>query len=168
NQLVSLTRSNGVTSQYIYDPAGRLASLAHSGGQGIQLPFNYAYDAADDRSIFTTNGAVPQGVTNTFDAAHRLIQSGATTYAYDDNGNLTSAVDSAGTTTYSWDARDRLQSISAPGGQKTTLVYDFAGNLISQTDSGSASNLTQNFVLDDLTNVAYISRSNGDSLSVLA
>jgi RHS repeat-associated protein len=168
NQLLSLTRSNGVMSQYTYDSAGRLVSLAHSGGQGIQIPFNYAYDPADNRSLFTTNGTEPQGATNTFDAAHRLIQSGATTYTYDDNGNLISATDSAGTTTYSWDARDHLQSISATGGQKTMLVYDFAGNLISQTDSGPSSNLTQNFVLDDVTNVAYISRSNGDSLSVLA
>jgi RHS repeat-associated protein len=46
-------------------------------------------------------------------------------------------------------------------------VYDFPGSLISENQSGSV-NLIQNFVLDDLTNVAYVSRSNGDSLSILA
>jgi len=167
NKLLSLARSNGVSSQYAYDTAGRLLSIAHSGGQGIQIPLTYTYDAADNRSLYTTNAVTPQAVTNTFDAAHRLVQSGPTTYAYDDNGNLISATDSSGTTTYAWDARNRLQSISAPG-QRTTFLYDFAGNLVSQADSGPALDLTQNFVLDGFSNVAYINRSNGDSLSILA
>ena len=33
---------------------------------------------------------------------------------------------------------------------------------------GSSLNLTQSFVLDDFTNVAYVSRSDGDQYSVLA
>jgi RHS repeat-associated protein len=168
NRLINLTRSNGVASQYSYDPAGKLISLSHSGGQGIQIPLAYSYDAASNRSLFTTNVALPQGATNVFDTAHRLTQNGATAYTYDDNGNVTSTTDSTGTTTYAWDSRNRLHSISAPNGEKTTFVYDFAGNLISQTDSGPTLNLTQNFVLDDLTNVAYINRNDGDSLSVLA
>jgi RHS repeat-associated protein len=168
NQILNLARSNSVASQYAYDPAGRLVSLAHSGGQGIQIPLSYTYDAADNRSLFSTNGALPQGANNAFDPAHRLTLNGATAYSYDDSGNVTATTDSTGTTTYSWDSRNRLQSISAPNGEKTTFVYDFGGNLISQTDSGPTLNLTQNFVLDDLTNVAYINRSNGDSLSVLA
>jgi RHS repeat-associated protein len=49
----------------------------------------------------------------------------------------------------------------------TRFLYDFAGNLIQQSDAGPTVNLTQSFILDDLTNVAYISRSNGDSVSVL-
>jgi RHS repeat-associated protein len=99
---------------------------------------------------------------------YRLVQSGSTSYTYDDDGDLTSATDSSGTTTYAWDSRSRLQSISGPGVQKTTFLYDFGGNLISQVDSGPGFSLTQNLVLDDLTNVAHLSRSNGDSLSVLA
>jgi len=172
NRPAQLARSNGVSSQYTYDAARRLVSLAHSGGQGIQIPLINSYDAGSNRSLFTTNGALPQEATNTFDFAHRLTQNGTsggpTAYTYDDNGNVTSTTDSTGTTTYTWDSRNRLQSIAAPGGQKTAYLYDFAGNLISQTDSGPALNLTQNFVLDDVTNVAYITRSNGDSLSVLA
>jgi RHS repeat-associated protein len=52
-------------------------------------------------------------------------------------------------------------------GQTTNFTYDFAGNLIQQTDSGPSTNLTQTFVLDDLTNVAYVNRSDGDQYSVL-
>ena len=40
-------------------------------------------------------------------------------------------------------------------------------NLISEVQSGSL-NLTQNFVLDDLTNLAFIKKSDGDALSILA
>jgi RHS repeat-associated protein len=168
NRLTTITRPNSVSSQYTYDAMMDLLSLTHSGGQGVQLPLTYSYDAANNRSTYTGNFAQPLAVANTFDTDNRLTGSGATSYAYDDNGSLTSSTDSTGTTTYAWDARNRLASISAPSGQKTTFLYDFTGSLIQQTDAGPTLSLTQSFVLDDLTNVAYISRSNGDSVSVLA
>jgi RHS repeat-associated protein len=58
--------------------------------------------------------------------------------------------------------------VSAPNGQSTSFTYDFAGNLIQQKDAGPTSNLTQTFLLDSLTNVAFVNRSDGDSYSVLA
>jgi RHS repeat-associated protein len=128
----------------------------------------YTYDAASNRSTYGSNFAQPQAVANTFDSDNRITASGGTSYAYDDNGNLTSSTDSTGTTTYAWDARNRLASISAPGGQNTTFLYDFLAGVIQQSDTGPTLTLTQSFVLDDLTNVAYIARSNGDSVSVLA
>ena len=168
NRLVGITRPNGVSSQITYDGVGDPLSISHSGGQGIQLPLSYTYDAASNRSTYATNFAQPTAVANTFDADNRLVKSGTTSYAYDDDGALISSTDSTGTTTYSWDARHRLASISAPSGQKTTFLYDFEGNLIQQTDAGPKLNLTQSFVLDNLTNVAYIARSNGDNVSVVA
>jgi RHS repeat-associated protein len=176
NRLVSLARANGVTSQYSYDSAGEVLSIAHSGGQGISIPISYSYDSAGQRTIGNTAVGQPlpasQAVTSSFDAANRLVTTTApaasTTYVYDADGNLTSASNSSGTTQYTWDSRNRLQSIVDPSGQTTSFVYDFGRNLISRTDAGPAANLTQNFVLDALTNVAYISRSNGDNLSVLA
>ncbi len=92
---------------------------------------------------------------------------GTTTDNYDANGNLVSSTGPSGTTTYTWDARNRLQSISAANGQNSTFLYDFAGNLVSESQSGPVVNLTRNFVLDDRTNPASISQSNGDQLSVL-
>ncbi len=166
NRLTSITRPNGVSSQYAYDAAANLLSIDHSGGQGIQIPLGYSYDAAINRTSYSTGFAQPQGRSNTFD--NRLIGSSGTSYSYDDNGNLVSSTDSTGTTTYTWDSRDRLISVSVPSGQKTTFLYDFVRNLIQQSDAGPTLNLTQNFVLDDLTNVAYIARSNGESVSVLA
>lgn len=167
NELLTIARSNGVSSQYTYDPAGRLLSLVHQGGQGVQIPFAYSYDAAGERSTYSTNFTAPQAAINIFDAGERLTEGGATSYTYDDNGNVAFAKGSTGTITYTWDTRNRLQSISAPGGQETTFFYDAGTNLIARTDSGPALNLRQTFVLDRM-NVAYIARSNGDNLSVLA
>jgi RHS repeat-associated protein len=173
DQLTSLNRANTVNSQYAYDNANRLLSIAHSGGQGINIPLSYAYDATGNRTTARTTVAQPlitQAVSNTLDAGNRLLTStstgGATSYTYDTNGNLITASSSSGTTTYIWDSRNRLQSISAPG-QTTTFLYDFAGNLIQQVNSGNL-NLLKNFVLDGLTNVAYVTQSNGDNLSILA
>ena len=168
-RLQNITRANGVSSTLRYDAGSRLLALNHSGGQGINLPLAYSYDAVGNRSLQDTNVGQPlvtQAVTNTFDNANRLLTSGATSYSYDANGNLVSSTGPGGTITYTWDSRNRLASITSPG-QNTTFIYDFLGNLISTNDSGSL-NLTRSYVLDDLTDVAYVAQSNGDNLSVLA
>ncbi|MGO9272426.1 MAG: RHS repeat-associated core domain-containing protein [Terriglobia bacterium] len=174
NLLASIARANGVGSQYSYDNAGRLLSIADSGGQGISNSQSYTYDPVGNRTVHSTNIAQPlitQAVGNTYDNANRLISStaasGTTTFTYDANGNLASAAGPNGITTYTWDGRNRLQSIAAPG-QRTTFTYDFAGNLIAQSDNGASLNLTKTFVLDGLTNLAYVSQNSGDNLSVLA
>ncbi len=167
NNQTSTARLNGVSSQYTYDAAAHLLSITHSGGQGINIPLTYAYDPAINRTTYGASSTQPAAVANNFDPYNRLTASGGTSYAYDDNGALISSTDSTGTTTYAWDSRHRLTSISAPNGQKTTFTYDFSTNLIQQTDAGPILNLTQNFVLDDLTNVAYIGRSNGDNVLAL-
>ena len=169
NRLTNLTRANGVNSQRMYDSAGRLLLIKDSGGQGISSSHAYSYDAVGDAATHTTTlaqGLTTQPVVNTFGIGNRLLTSGVGTYSYDGNGNLTSAITANGTTTYTWDGRNRLASILASG-QTTSFTYDFKGALISQADAGTTS-LTKKFVLDDITNVAYISQSNGDSLSVLA
>jgi RHS repeat-associated protein len=147
--------------------------LTHSGGKGISIPLSYNYDPVGNRTMTSTPVAqalTTQAVSNSYDNGNRLTSStasgGTTNYSYDDNGNLISAAGPSGTTSYTWDSRNRLISVAAAG-QTTTFLYDFVGNLISENQSGSV-NLTQTFVLDDLTDVAYVGRSNGDNLSVLA
>jgi RHS repeat-associated protein len=166
NQRVAIGRSNGVSTSYTYDAAENILAISHAGGQGLQISLAYNYDAAGDRSIYTTNFSQTQPVFRRYDAGNHLIQNGSTSYTYDENGNLTSSSDSNGTSIYTWDSRNRLQSISTSNGQKTTLTYDFARHLISQVDSGPNLSLIQNFVLDGA-NIAYIGRSNGDNLSIL-
>ena len=175
DRLATISRSDGVSSQYVYDPASRLLSITHSGGQGIQIPLAYSYDAVDNRSSYTTTIGHPlttPQITNSYNAANQLLtstsSSGSAVYTTDADGNLTSVSSAAGATSYTWDARNRLTAIGGLNGQTTTFTYDFRGNEMSETDTGPGVSLTQNFVLDTLTNVAFMSRSNGDDLSVLS
>src|SRR5882757_3039668 len=54
-----------------------------------------------------------------------------TTYAYDNNGNLTSAGNGTATTTYTYDYANRLISLFAGGGT-TTYGYDAFGARVYQ------------------------------------
>jgi RHS repeat-associated protein len=175
NRLSKITRSNGVSSAYAYDAASNLLSITHAGGAGINIPLIYTYDAMGNRTSFANplaQGLITQPVSSTFDNANRLISStssaDATAYSFDANGNLTSVTDPTGATTYNWDARNRLASITQPNGQQTRFQYDWSFNLLEQTDAGPGANLTEQFLLDPLTNIARLTRSNGDGLSVLA
>jgi len=63
------------------------------------------------------------------DAVTQVANGTATSsYAYDNNGNLTSA----GSSTFSWDYNNRMTQ-AATQGSTTTYSYDFAGNRVSQT-----------------------------------
>lgn len=170
NQTTTLGRSNGVTSRFIYDELGRLIELNHSKGTATLISQAYSYDAVGNRVSYTTTSGQPmitQPATSEYDAGNRLLRRGATTFSYDDNGNLISAGGPQGATNYTWDPRNHLRSITTAAGQTMSFVYDFAGNLLQQKDTGTLRNLTQSFVLDDLTNVAYLSNSNGEQFSIL-
>jgi RHS repeat-associated protein len=171
NEPLTLSRLNGVVSNYGYDALGRVQSIGHALGANSLASLGYAYDAVSNRTGQQTSLAqalITQPTVESYDNANRLLQAGSTTYTYDNNGNLTAQSNSAGSTTYTWDSRGRLTSIASSSGQTTTLLYDFGSNLLQQNDGGPSLNLVQTFVLDDLTNVAYVSRSDGDHFSVLA
>ena len=145
NRVVSMNRSNGVNTAYSYDPLSRLKTIAH-GSLGTDT---FEYDTAGQRVKRTTPFAQPlttQAATSTVDDANRLLTRDAATYTHDDNGNRLSD----GINTYVWDSRNRLQSMTAPPGT-FAFTYDPAGNLIHQSSPTEA----KQFVLDDLTNVAY-------------
>jgi RHS repeat-associated protein len=168
NQLTGITRGNGVLSAYNYDQDGRLLSITHSKGAAILASDSYGYDAVGNRLSHAASIAQPlvtPATTNTFNAANQMTQFGSTANVFDPNGNLAKE---GVATTYTWDGRNRLKSIATAAGQTTNFAYDFAGNLITQADSGPSLNLTKSFVLDDLTDIANETASDGTSYSVLA
>jgi RHS repeat-associated protein len=172
NNLSSINRLNGVSSTFAYDQVARLLSITHTKGASVIDAETYGYDHVGNRTTHGTNigqslitPAVPGAVYN---ADNEQVQFGSTANTFDANGILVSAAGAGGTATYTWDSRNRLKSIAAPNGQTTSFTYDFAGNLIRQTDSGSILNLTRSFVLDELTNVAFESETDGTSYSVLS
>jgi RHS repeat-associated protein len=167
DQLRTLTRSNGVSSVYDYDAVGRVVLISHARGPEVLNAQTYTYDAISQRVSYTTSIAQPlitQPTTSQYDNDNRLLQSGPKTFAYDDNGNLNSEIGPEGTKTYTWDTRNQLASITTPNGQTISFLYDFAGNLIQRRVSSPSVELSQNFVLDELTNVVQKNR-NGGSLN---
>lgn len=170
DQLHIMNRSNGVSSTYDYDDVGRVLSLTHAKGATVLNSQTYEYDEIGNRTNYETNIAQPlitQPVMNgNYDNDNKLLSNSDKAFTYDDNGNLKIETGPEGTTTYTWDARNRLASISTPDGKTINFLYDFAGNLIRKSVSG-ANPSSQEFVLDEITNIAYQKNSDGSQMSIL-
>lgn len=170
DQLHIMDRSNGVSSTYGYDDVGRVLSLTHAHGATVLNSQTYKHDEVGNRESYATNIAQPlitQPVANgQHDNDNKLLSNSDKMFMYDENGNLETETNSEGTTTYTWDARNRLASIATPDGQVISFLYDFAGNLIRKSVDG-ASPSSQEYVLDELTNIAYQKNSDSSQMSIL-
>jgi YD repeat-containing protein len=124
NQLSNISRLNGVSSVFTYDPATELLAVAHTKGATAIDTESYSYDAAGNRighSTTTGQPLITQPTVNQYDVANRLIQFGPTVNTYDANGNL---VQEGNTVAYTRDSRNRLKSIVIAAGQTTNFTYD--------------------------------------------
>jgi YD repeat-containing protein len=98
--------------------------------------FRY-YDPAGNRDDDPSSGA-PWA----YDGNNRIASSptpggGAdTTYAFDDEGNLTTRTTPAGTETFSWDGINRLSTFSKSG-TSASYLYDPFGRRIKKTVNGT-------------------------------
>ncbi|MDZ4063294.1 MAG: RHS repeat-associated core domain-containing protein, partial [Coriobacteriia bacterium] len=127
--LTSMSLPESSTITYGYDAAGRLASIVDTMPSGV-LAFTYERDAVG-------NITAENSTRYAYDELSRLVSwydpgtDATTTYAYDANYNLTSAVrDGQTQKSFTFDAADR---ISSPG-----YVYDDAGNMTAGGESGYA------------------------------
>lgn len=98
--------------------------------------YTFSYDGADNLTQMTSGG------TMRYDAANELLEGpvppGSSTtpaaFAYDRDGNRTSATPSGGSaTTYGYDQADRLVSYAAPSAERRTYAYDGDGLRTSKT-----------------------------------
>ena len=129
----------GASTTYGYDPANRLASLAHdlagtSADQGLTFGYNPAAQmvtrtSANDLYASSTATNVNRGYS--VNGLNQYSAVGPNVYTYDANGNLTWD----GTTSYVYDAENRL--VSASGGRTASLVYDPAGRLFQSSNGAS-------------------------------
>jgi RHS repeat-associated protein len=139
-----------------YDAVDRLA-----GADGSYGLLDYTYDASGNRTSFAADG-----VTQTYDIRYSnnwLLEAGAVTNSYDDNGNM---VDRGGDV-FTYDSFNRLVGASVGSntalytynhldqrvtktlnGHTRLLVYDRSGNLIAEMDSVSGSVLAEYIWLD--------------------
>ncbi|EGF92867.1 wall-associated protein [Asticcacaulis biprosthecium C19] len=83
--------------------------------------------------VSTYNGAT----TFTYDNRGNLTSDGSATYSYNANNLLTSVVASSTTTTLSYDAENRLARIVKTGGAATTFLYDGVDLIAEYDDTGA-------------------------------
>ena len=124
-QLVSMRRPNGVTGEFTYDGAGRVAGISQS-GTSVDTSIMLTRDAVG--RITSADRNLPLGPTFassaqdlSYDAAHQV-----SSFEYDGMGRLISD----GVTTYTWDLASRLTGFSG-GGSSASFQYDGLGLLIS-------------------------------------
>lgn len=153
--LTPVTGSSLKTRRFTWDAFGRPASSTDGAGHTTSYRYNlddeitkitagdrsvsYAYDAAGRRTSRTTaKGDTTIDVTRwTYDDTGRTTGrtssagGGALGYAYEAVGNLTSVTDKHGTVEYTYNNRNRLTSMTSPGGMHTVFAYDKDGNRTS-------------------------------------
>jgi RHS repeat-associated protein len=171
NLLDTLSRSNGVSTNYTYDALGRLLSRTHNHANVIISTQSYTYDPNGRRTSNKADIAQPlttQAAIANYDSANQISSFAGRTYTHDLMGNRLSEADSVGDITYIWDSRGRLKSISGPGQKTTSLIYDFAGNLIQHKVTSPETAFERSFLLDEKSNVAYLTTSTGEQLSFLS
>src|SRR5262245_22036330 len=131
------------TTAFSYDAVNRLLNASTSAASSTPYGQSFTYDllgslqtlgSGSATSTYTYAGtgyANPHAVTQIWNGVS------TTTYAYDNNGNLTSAGKGTATTTYTYDYANRLAAIFA-GGSTTTFGYDAFGQRVYQIASTTA------------------------------
>jgi len=133
------------TLSYTYDSAGDLLTLASSNTNGASL--TYTYDKLNRLSTVTDNRLLAQGAA-----------SGATTYNYDEVGNLQNFTYPNGVThAYTYDTLNRLTQLcvgtAAPGcagGQKLASYVYTLGAAGNRTSVAELTGRTVGYVYDSL------------------
>lgn len=125
--------SSNRTVEYVYDDLHRLISASTTSATSSPYIRTYSYNAignitsASDLGTYLYSGS---GYIN----PHAVTEIGGvgatTTYAYDNNGNLTSG----GSWTYTWNYRNRLTQ--ATNGTPSTYGYDHEDQRVKKTTSG--------------------------------
>ena len=156
---------DGVTTAYTFDPLARLTSLIHSKGSQAINTQTYAYDADGFRIAAGNDISQPlttQAASASVNDGDELLTQGQTTYTYDANGNRLTESGPNGLVTSSGYSRNRLASITNASGT-TALTYNYGRDLLRVArPSGS-----QQFVLDNSTNVVSLTGSTGAMAPVL-
>lgn len=145
-QRASLARTSGGSTAYGYDPVGRLSSLADDlAGTAADTTSTFSYNPASQivvrarsNDAYIYGGDVARTLRYTANGVNQYATVGGATYAYDANGNLTND----GATTYTYDVENRL--VSAVGVKSAAMRYDPLGRLYETVGGG----VTTRFLYD--------------------
>jgi len=139
---IGITRKNGVTTSYTYDPVSRLDTLTNNLGgaqtnQDQQLTFGYnaagqvISRTSTNNSVYAFSNLYNVSRVSPANGLNQLTAWGSQAMTHDPRGNMTSD----GVTTYSYDIANRLTAMS----NGAALSYDALGRLYEVTSSGAAS-----------------------------
>jgi len=139
NRLIQTTDTLGQTSRYAYDSHANVIFTSDPNG-----PVAGASNDHGNTAAFTYDG-----LNRLLEETYHLREGGAgsgavveqvtTSYAYDDNGNLTRITDPNGNVTrYSYDALDRITGATYADGTADASTYDRAHNLVQRTDANGS------------------------------
>ncbi|MGP0104360.1 CARDB domain-containing protein, partial [Rhodoblastus sp.] len=136
-QVVGVATTDGAWT-YGYNASGEMteSDFASTNSSIQSQTISYVYDAAGNLVSSTDNGVVTNYTTNGLD---QYVQVGDTTYTYNADGEMTSAVSPSGVTTYTYNDVGELASVVSPTGT-TTYTYDALGNVVSTDANGVVSN----------------------------
>ena len=146
-----------------YDRLGRLVEA-----EGLYGLLGYGYDATGNRTSLTVDGQSQSysirfnnnwllnagGVANSYDSNGNLVERGRDTFAYDSFNRLTNATVGGITATYGYNHLNQRVTKTL-NGHTRLLLYDQAGNLISELDGTTGAVLAEYIWLDG-TPLAYI------------
>ncbi len=155
----SLTLPNGVITSYNYDNGSHLLNMQHKDQVNRALEaLTYTFDQIGNRiSMDRKNVTLPRpgAVTSTsYNVANQMLTFNAQTpnITHDNNGNMTSIMNTCGLTTYTWDVRNRLIGISGYKPDCTSLTasfkYDALGRRIEKTIISTTNSTTTDYLYD--------------------
>ena len=128
---------NGSTATFVYDydAVGRLISMTRDGS----LVETASYDSAGNRTACRSDLAGVNLASGSilYDADHKLISAGTTTYQYDTDGNLIQENRSGTITSFQYNTDGTLARVDLPDGRVITYLYDHAGRRVARAVDGS-------------------------------
>lgn len=156
-----VTRGNGATTSYGYDPASRLATLAHDlTGSGSDVAFGfgytpasqitarsisnaaYVYQPAQDATAYVNNGlnqaTSAGGLTLVWNAQGNLTSDGVRPFTYDAANRLTGTTGSALT----YDPLDRLYQMTGTGGGR----FQYDGAQVAAVYPAASSTVAERYI----------------------
>ncbi|MBA6411800.1 VCBS repeat-containing protein [Parahaliea sp. F7430] len=129
---------------YTYDSQRRLTSETYSSAAGIKTyALSHEYDSVGNRISITNLAGLRS--TYSYDEADKLIQAGATTFAYDANGNLLVRQNAGAQTFYHFNQEHELSAVETPS-QVVQFKYDAVGHRVSRSVGSAKSS----FLVDAL------------------
>jgi len=121
-RLARVERRDGPTTEYEYDPGGRITAETVTAPGSAARRREYSYDLAGNRTAVREDGVLRP---IRYDEADRLLDDGRYTYTWDGAGNLASRTGEGVSEQYTFDENHRLTELRRQGGAPEVVQYEY-------------------------------------------